>query len=122
MDGASIARLGGALAALAAVLFALRWVLRAAAEGTFVLPRRGRLLRVVDTLALGPGAALHVVDAGGRRLLVGAAAGGVTLLGELPPGDDRALEKAKGIDPPGAKLASDVGREEGRGRSTRSRR
>lgn len=111
MDGATIARLAGALAAIAAVLLALRSVLRAVAGGRVGLPRRGRLLRVVETLALGPGAALHVVEAGGRRLLVGAAAEGLTLLSELPPGDDRASEEAKGIDPPGAKLASDVGRE-----------
>jgi flagellar biogenesis protein FliO len=47
--------------------------------------RRRRFLHVVETLALSQHAALHVVRAGPRYLVVGVAPHGVTLVLELAP-------------------------------------
>jgi flagellar biogenesis protein FliO len=118
MDASMLERLAAALAVLAGLLYALRLAAAAAGSGRFRFAPRRRLLRPVESLALGPGVVLHVVEAGGRRLLVGAAGGGVSLLGELAAGVEEPLEAAKGIDPCCAKLASDVGRESERSRSS----
>jgi flagellar biogenesis protein FliO len=104
-------RLAGALATIAALLFALRLGIAAAGFGGRGHRARGPLLRSVDSLALGPGIVLHVVEAGGRRLLLGAGSGGISLLGELEIAGEAPPGGAKGIDPRGAKLASDVRRE-----------
>jgi hypothetical protein len=111
LDALAAVRLAGALATIAGLLFALRLGIAAAGFGGRGHRARGRLLRSIDSLALGPGIVLHVVDAGGRRFLIGAGSGGVSLVGELAIAGDTPQERAKGIDPRGAKLASDVGRE-----------
>ena len=45
-------------------------------------PRETGPARVVQTLALGPGSRLIVVEFGGRQVLVGQARGGLVSLGE----------------------------------------
>ena len=111
LDAWTVLRLAGALATIAGLLFALRLGIAAAGFGGRGHRARGRLLRSVDSLALGPGIVLHVVEAGGRRFLVGAGSGGVALVAELAIEDGAPPGGAKGIDPCGAKLASDVRRE-----------
>lgn len=122
MDAGTAVRLAGALAAIAGLLLGLRFALVAARRGRFCLPARGRLLRIVDSLALGPGGVLCVVEAGGRRLLLGVSQNQLVLLAELPAGDEGAPAADAGIVSLGAKLASDVGRENERARSRRYRR
>jgi flagellar biogenesis protein FliO len=87
MDGLSfVPRLLAGLAVVGLVLAALRLLVHE-------LERRGAarrsprgLLEVVETLWLAPNAALHVVRAGGRCLLISRAAGALGLLCELPSG------------------------------------
>jgi|GEM_PF-81069 len=57
-------------------------------------PPRKRGLRVVESCALGPRKRLHVVEAGGERLLLAASESGVALLKHLPaePHDEREEE------------------------------
>jgi flagellar biogenesis protein FliO len=114
----TLVRLLVALAAIGALLFALRAALEAIGRRRFGLRPRGRLLRVVDSLALGPGTVLHVVEVDGRRLVLAAAQAQVTLLCGLAPGTGEAFPAqtpevrptaTEGIDPCCAKLASDVG-------------
>lgn len=66
----------------AAATAALAWGARGRARGG-----RGseRLLALVDTLPLGPQRTLHVIEAGGRRMLIAATPAGVTALGDLTP-------------------------------------
>ena len=121
MDAWTAVRLAGALVAIAGLLLGLRLALVAAERARFGLPARGRLLRIADSLAVGPGAALCVVEAGGRRLLFGVTQSRLSLLAELPAGNEGAPAADAGIVSPGAKLASDVGRENERTRSSRYR-
>lgn len=51
---------------------------------------RGRCLTVVETTALSPHAALHVVEIGSRRFLLGSAAGGISSLAELTEAESEA--------------------------------
>jgi flagellar biogenesis protein FliO len=122
MDAWTAVRLAGALAAIAGLLLGLRLVLAAARRARFGLPARGRLLRIADSLAVGPGAALCVVEAGGRRLLLGVTQSRLAVLAELPAGDEGVPAADAGIVSLGAKLASDVGRENKRTRSSQYRR
>ncbi len=46
-----------------------------------------RLMRVVGNLSLGPGRALHLVEVGSRKLVVGSTATNVTMLAELTESD-----------------------------------
>lgn len=50
---------------------------------------RDHSLRLVETLVLPERASLHVVEAGGRRLLVGRGPGTLSLLCELGTADER---------------------------------
>jgi flagellar biosynthetic protein FliO len=50
--------------------------------------RRRKRLRVLDSMALSPRASVAVVEASGRRFLIGAGDAGVTLIAELPPRAD----------------------------------
>jgi Flagellar biosynthesis protein, FliO len=47
-------------------------------------PREAGPARVVQTLSLGPGSRLLVVEFGGRHLLIGQARGGLVHLGDGP--------------------------------------
>jgi flagellar biogenesis protein FliO len=122
VDASTAVRLAGALAAIAGLLLGLRLALVAAGRARFGSPGRGRLLRIADSLGIGPGASLCVVEAGGRRLLLGVTQSRLSLLAELPAGDEGAPAADAGIVSLGAKLASDVGRENERARSSRYRR
>ncbi len=108
MDPWLVPRLAGALALIGALLFGLRGAIRSVLSVRFGTRPRGRALRIVDSLALGSGSALHVIDAAGRRVLIGATQTHVSFLAEL---GGRAPPPTEGIDPRGAKLATDVGRD-----------
>ncbi len=71
----------GALAVVLGLLAALAWLLR---RGT-LSRRRGRGLGVESALALGERRSLVVVSVEGRRLLLGLAPNGVSLVTELQP-------------------------------------
>lgn len=60
----------------------VRWLARRGVSGP-----RGPL-RVVARCSLEPRRSIYVVEAGSRRLLIGCAEGGVSLLTELEPGSD----------------------------------
>jgi flagellar biogenesis protein FliO len=70
------------VAIVLAALYALARLLRSAR----FFPRGDRCADVIETTALSPHAALHVVRFGGRRLLIGSAAGGVTRLADADDG------------------------------------
>ena len=84
-DPAAIGTLGLrsflALAVVGVLLAAMVWGLKRVTEG-----RRGRqLLSVESALSLGDKRSLVIVAVEGRRLLVGVAPGGVSLVTELQP-------------------------------------
>jgi flagellar biogenesis protein FliO len=71
-----------ALLAVTAVLAGLYVALRALSHGGRLRSRR--LLRVVETLPLAHGTALHVVRIAERDFVVGASPGGIALICEIP--------------------------------------
>ena len=62
--------------------------------------RVGGGVSVVARVPLEPRRALYVVEAGGRRLLIGSSEGGVSLVTELAP-EERAVEGAAAARPRG---------------------
>lgn len=72
-------RLGLVAAVLAGAVFALRWWGRRIAAPS----SQSGLLRVLDTLSIGGGRTLHLLEAGGRVYLVGATTQHISLIGEL---------------------------------------
>ena len=70
------------LAIVGVVLTALYALARWLRSARF-FPRGERCAEIIETTALSPHAALHVVRFGGRRLLIGSAAGGVSRLAEV---------------------------------------
>ena len=108
MDPWLVPRFAGALALIGALLFGLRGAIRCALSLRLGVRPRERALRIVDSLALGSGSALYVIDAAGCRLLIGATQTHVSFLAEL---EGRPPPPTEGIAPCGAKLASDVGRD-----------
>jgi len=74
-----------ALAVVALMLGGLYAVVRGLARGRLIASADRRLVSVLESTVLSQHAALHVVKAGGKYLLIGASnGGGVTTLGELP--------------------------------------
>lgn len=96
LAAASAAGAGSAAAGAAAL---------AAAAGAAVAARRGRrapgacALAVAERLPLGRDGGVALLDAGGRRLLLGWGPGGVTLLAELPPPSGAAAAPAPEAEP-----------------------
>ncbi|ODS53934.1 MAG: flagellar biosynthetic protein FliO [Acidobacteria bacterium SCN 69-37] len=77
----SVWRVLGALAVVLALLAALAWLLRRQQA----LRRSGRGMGVESALSLGERRSVAIVSIEGRRLLLGLAPNGVTLLTELAP-------------------------------------
>lgn len=71
------------LLVVAVVLIVLAFVARKLRESRF-FARRGRRLNVIESIALSPNAALHIVRAGTRCFLIGS--GGVRRLAEIEEG------------------------------------
>ncbi len=74
------------LAIVAIVLAALYALARWLRSARF-FPRGERCADVIETTALSPHAALHVVRFGGRRLLIGSTAGSVSRLADVDDGE-----------------------------------
>lgn len=55
------------------------------------------VIKVVATRALGPKRYVSVVEVEGRRLVLGVAEGGVTLLDRLPGRENDSLERRRGV-------------------------
>lgn len=87
MPGNFWTRYAIALVIVSAMLAAL-YALARACKRQGAVPRRRKRLRVVDSVALSPHAAVAVIEAAGRRFLVGSGDAGVTLLAELQPRSD----------------------------------
>jgi flagellar biosynthetic protein FliO len=94
----SLGRMFVALAVVLALLGGLAWLLRRGA----LARRHSGALGVETTLALGDRRSLAIVSVEGRRLLVGLAPGGVSLVTELGPSTsfDAALARAGQERPP----------------------
>ena len=90
----SIWRTMGALAVVLALLAALAWLLRRQQA----IRRSGKGMGVESAISLGDRRSLAVVTVEGRRLLLGLAPNGVTLLTELAPLPtfDQAIAQATG--------------------------
>ncbi len=73
-----------ALVVVALMLGGLYAVVRGLARGRLIASADRRLVSVLESTVLSQHAAVHVVKAGGKYLLLGATNGGVTTLGELP--------------------------------------
>ncbi len=74
----SVAPLAIVLAMLAGVLWWLRWASRTQGGRA-----SGRFIRVVETVELGAGRCLHLIEIGGRGLLVASTSQRCELLSEL---------------------------------------
>ncbi|HEV7180460.1 MAG TPA: flagellar biosynthetic protein FliO [Candidatus Baltobacteraceae bacterium] len=78
----------GALLVVALMLGGLYAIVRGLARGRVLASADRRLTSVLESTVLSQHAAIHVVKAGSRYLLLGASnGGGVTTLGELPAED-----------------------------------
>jgi flagellar biogenesis protein FliO len=77
------------LGAVAVVLATLYGAVRMFARPWIVL-RRSRSLRLIESLAVSQHAALHLVQAGNRYFLIGTTVSGVAELAELASGDAEA--------------------------------
>lgn len=76
-----------ALVVVALMLGGLYAVVRGLARGRILASADRRLVSVLESTVLSQHAAVHVVKAGTKYLLLGASNGGVTTLGELPAED-----------------------------------
>ncbi len=76
-----------ALLVVALMLGGLYAVVRGLARGRLLASADRRLVSVLESTVLSQHAAVHVVKAGTKYLLLGASNGGVTTLGELPAED-----------------------------------
>lgn len=81
MDIVAATRFLAALIVIALVLAGMHFALRSSGRRG---RRRGRFLRIVDTVFLPGAASLHVVAIASRHLIIGRGAAQITLLGELP--------------------------------------
>ena len=91
------------LVVAAGSLLAVRRLMRGSAVGG-----RGRMVQVLETAGLGKGKAVHLVQVGSRRYLIGAGADNVRLLGDVTDAGVTAAETAGEDDEAG----------EGRGEGT----
>ena len=71
----------------------MKGIIRAVVD-TIARRRRSRVLRIIDQTPLFGGCTVHVVEAGGRRLVFASSAGAICLLAELEHG--RELDRAEG--------------------------
>lgn len=76
-----------ALALVALLLYGLFWAVRLLSQGRLLALGQSRLVFVVESAMLSQNTSVHVVRIGGRYYLVGAAAGHVALISELPAED-----------------------------------
>lgn len=84
------------------------WITKKLLARTRLLPQGARVLKLVDAIPLGPRRQVYVLNAYGRRLVVGAAGDRMTLLTEIAAEDiegdpklsfDRRLDEAEKIEP-----------------------
>lgn len=64
-------------------ILALKWI----SGRRDLMPHGSQNLRIVDTLRLSTGSSLHLINAEGKRLLIGCSSGQVSLLQEFETGD-----------------------------------
>lgn len=84
-----------ALVAVVALIPVALWLLKRLQRGA---PGTGRVVTLVGGLALGPRERITVVEAGGRRWMLGVTGQSISLLAELERGDDAgAATSADGI-------------------------
>lgn len=112
----TILRLVISLAILIGALYGVkRWQRKGGATG-----RRGAI-NVISRVSLGRNSAVHIIDVGDRRFLIGTGEQQVNLLSELdqPPEDDPAVSETAPVSTDGA--PSVVGEPDGSGLLTRQR-
>ena len=86
-----------------AIVLVLAWLaLKFLAGRMGSLGFSGKNIRLVETMPLGYRRSLHIVEVGGKVLLIGSTEGGVTLLAELDPDALKDKETDKG--PGGGRL------------------
>ena len=79
--------IGVKLAGVVALIYGFAWLLRRLSAGRPNAAAGWPRLELLDTLALGPQRAVHLIRAGGRTFIVGATPSQLTRLGELAEGD-----------------------------------
>ncbi|MCM1578004.1 MAG: flagellar biosynthetic protein FliO [Ruminococcus sp.] len=80
----------GVIALMIGAMFGLKWL-----TGKVSFKGNGGM-KIVSVLSLGQDKALYAVEAGGRRLLIGAASGGLSLICELSE-EDMNILKGNGL-------------------------
>lgn len=93
-----------ALVIVLLVIFGCAWCVKRLR--TFARPQ-GRVLAIVDDLAVGQKERVVLIACGGERLLVGVAAGQVSLLRIVPPAAFAAADDAGSAETPAAAPAPD---------------
>ena len=86
-EGDLLKDIGVKLAGVVALIYGLAWLLRRLSAGRPDAAVGWPRLELVDTLALGPQRAVHLIKAGGRTFIVGATPSQLTRLGELVEGE-----------------------------------
>lgn len=76
-----------ALAVVALLLAGLNAMVRGLARGRASAANRRRMVTVLESTALAPNVALHVVRVGSRYVMIGGSNANVSLLAELEPED-----------------------------------
>lgn len=93
------------LLALGAVCLLAYVVLRWGAKRLYGVGRPGQRMRLIERLPLEPRRSLYLIEVAGRRLLVGSAESGVTLLTEVAPEVAPEVAAEEGEDEGGAEEA-----------------
>jgi flagellar biosynthetic protein FliO len=83
----SVLRILASLVLVVALAYATTHVLRRYVDLRGPLTHRQRAMRILESLSLGPGRTLHLVEIGSRKFVVGSTATSIATLAELAEGD-----------------------------------
>ena len=96
--GASLMRVVGALVFVVAIAVISLYALKHFTSGKAVRKSPRRSIKVIETTGLGPNRALHVVQAGGKYLLIGSTPNGISLVAELSASEAKDSDSEKPVD------------------------
>lgn len=96
--GASLMRVVGALVFVVAIAVISLYALKHFTSGKAVRKSPRRSIKVIETTGLGPNRALHVVQAGGKYLLIGSTPNGISLVAELSASEAEDSDSEKPSD------------------------
>lgn len=96
--GASLMRVAGALVFVVAIAVLSLYALKHFTSGKAVRKSPRRSIKVIETTGLGPNRSLHVVQAGGKYLLIGSTPSQISLVAEMNASEAEEGEPEKPAD------------------------